>query len=45
MKAIRNFDTNYNVCFSNAVPMIAVKSKNLRDDGIIKISVRLKSYM
>ncbi len=40
MKAIKNFDLNYNVCFSTyAVPMIAGEIKRfLRDDGIIKVS-------
>mgnify|MGYP001112081739 CR=1 FL=1 len=44
MKAIRNFDTSYNVCFSTyAVPMIAGEIKRyLRDDGIIKISRQTK---
>ena len=44
MKAIRNFDTSYNVCFSTyAVPMIAGEIKRyLRDDGIIKYLVRLR---
>lgn len=44
MKAIKNFDMSYNVCFSTyAVPMIAGEIKRyLRDDGIIKISRQTK---
>ena len=44
MKAIRNFDTAYNVRFSTyAVPMIAGEIKRfLRDDGMIKVSRSLK---
>jgi RNA polymerase sporulation-specific sigma factor len=48
VKAIKNFDMNYNVCFSTyAVPMIAGEIKRfLRDDGIIKVSrsLREKSF-
>lgn len=44
MKAIKNFDMSYNVCFSTyAVPMIAGEIKRyLRDDGIIKVSRQTK---
>lgn len=44
VKAIRNFDTAYNVRFSTyAVPMIAGEIKRfLRDDGMIKVSRSLK---
>ena len=44
VKAIRNFDTGYNVRFSTyAVPMIAGEIKRfLRDDGMIKVSRSLK---
>lgn len=45
LKAIKNFDTNYNVRFSTyAVPMIAGEIKRfLRDDGYIKVSRSLKT--
>ncbi|MEG1582033.1 MAG: SigB/SigF/SigG family RNA polymerase sigma factor [Clostridia bacterium] len=45
LKAIRNFDTSYNVKFSTyAVPMIAGEIKRfLRDDGTIKVSRALKT--
>ena len=45
VKAIYNFDTNFNVKFSTyAVPMIAGEIKRfLRDDGIIKVSRSIKS--
>ncbi|MDR0840317.1 MAG: SigB/SigF/SigG family RNA polymerase sigma factor [Christensenellaceae bacterium] len=44
VKAIRNFDTSYNVRFSTyAVPMIAGEIKRfLRDDGMVKVSRSLK---
>jgi len=44
LKAIKNFDINYNVRFSTyAVPMIVGEIKRfLRDDGIIKVSRSLK---
>ncbi|HMM31801.1 MAG TPA: SigF/SigG family RNA polymerase sporulation sigma factor [Clostridia bacterium] len=44
VKAIRNFDSAYNVRFSTyAVPMIAGEIKRfLRDDGMIKVSRSLK---
>ncbi|MEA5060528.1 MAG: SigB/SigF/SigG family RNA polymerase sigma factor [Clostridia bacterium] len=44
IKAIRNFNTDYNVRFSTyAVPMIAGEIKRfLRDDGMIKVSRSLK---
>ena len=44
VKAIRNFDTGYNVRFSTyAVPMIAGEIKRfLRDDGMIKVSRSVK---
>ena len=44
VKAIRNFDTSYDVCFSTyAVPMIAGEIKRfLRDDGPIKVSRSIK---
>lgn len=44
IKAIRHFDTQYNVRFSTyAVPMIAGEIKRfLRDDGMIKVSRSLK---
>jgi len=40
IKAIKNFDPSYKVCFSTyAVPMIAGEIKRfLRDDGMIKVS-------
>lgn len=45
VKAINNFDTNYNVRFSTyAVPMIAGEIKRfIRDDGAIKVSRALKT--
>ncbi len=45
VKAINNFDTNYNVRFSTyAVPMIAGEVKRfLRDDGYIKVSRAIKT--
>ena len=45
VKAINNFDDNYNVKFSPyAVPMIIGEIKRfLRDDGIIKVSRNVKS--
>lgn len=44
IKAIRNFDTSFNVKFSTyAVPMIAGEVKRfLRDDGVIKVSRSIK---
>ncbi len=44
IKAVKNFDTSYNVRFSTyAVPMIAGEIKRyLRDDGMIKVSRSLK---
>lgn len=44
LKAIKNFDLSYNVRFSTyAVPLIMGEIKRfLRDDGIIKVSRRLK---
>ena len=44
VKAIRNFDTDYDVCFSTyAVPLIIGEIKRfLRDDGPIKVSRSLK---
>lgn len=44
IKAIKNFDMSYNVCFSTyAVPMIIGEIKRfLRDDGIIKISRQIR---
>ncbi|HEY8419306.1 MAG TPA: SigB/SigF/SigG family RNA polymerase sigma factor [Clostridia bacterium] len=44
LKAIKNFDTSFNVKFSTyAVPMIAGEVKRfLRDDGYIKVSRTLK---
>ena len=44
IKAIKKFDTSYNVKFSTyAVPMIIGEIKRfLRDDGIIKVSRSLK---
>lgn len=44
VKAIRNFDTAFNVKFSTyAVPMIAGEIKRfLRDDGVIKVSRSIK---
>lgn len=44
VKAIRNFDTTFNVKFSTyAVPMIAGEIKRfLRDDGVIKVSRSIK---
>lgn len=44
IKAIKNFDTKFNVKFSTyAVPMIAGEVKRfLRDDGIIKVSRSIK---
>lgn len=45
LKAIRRFDTEYNVCFSTyAVPLIAGEIRRfLRDDGMIKYSRSAKS--
>ena len=45
VKAINNFDNNYNVKFSTyAVPMIIGEIKRfLRDDGLIKVSRNVKS--
>lgn len=45
VKAINNFDLNYNVKFSTyAVPMIIGEIKRfLRDDGMIKVSRNVKS--
>lgn len=45
LKAIRRFDTQYNVCFSTyAVPLIAGEIRRfLRDDGIVKFSRNAKS--
>lgn len=45
IKAVRNFDMSYDVCFSTyAVPMIAGEIRRfLRDDGIIKVSRAVKS--
>ncbi|MDO5517593.1 MAG: RNA polymerase sporulation sigma factor SigF [Clostridium sp.] len=45
VKAINNFDSNYNVKFSTyAVPMIIGEIKRfLRDDGMIKVSRNVKS--
>ncbi len=44
VKAIKNFDTKYNVKFSTyAVPMIVGEIKRfIRDDGIIKVSRNIK---
>jgi len=44
IKAIRNFDPKYDVCFSTyAVPMISGEIKRfLRDDGPVKVSRTLK---
>lgn len=44
MKAIRNFNLDYDVCFSTyAVPMIAGEIKRfLRDDGPVKVSRTIK---
>jgi RNA polymerase sporulation-specific sigma factor len=44
VKAIKNFDMNYNVCFSTyAVPMIMGEIRRfLRDDGPMKISRSIK---
>ena len=44
IKAIRNFDLNYDVCFSTyAVPMIAGEiRRHLRDEGPIKVSRSIK---
>lgn len=44
IKAIRNFDLNYDVCFSTyAVPMIAGEIRRfLRDEGPIKVSRQIK---
>ena len=44
MKAIKNFDLSYGVCFSTyLVPMIMGEIKRfLRDDGIVKISRVIK---
>ena len=44
IKAIKKFDTKFNVCFSTyAVPVIAGEIKRfLRDDGTVKISRTLK---
>lgn len=48
IKAIRNFDASYNVCFSTyAVPMVLGEIRRfLRDDGMIKVSrsVRETAY-
>ena len=45
VKAINNFDENFNVKFTTyAVPMVAGEVKRfLRDDGTIKVSRRIKS--
>lgn len=45
IKAVRNFDMSYDVCFSTyAVPMIAGEIRRfLRDDGLIKVSRTVKS--
>lgn len=45
VKAIKNFDSSYNVKFSTyAVPMIVGEIKRfLRDDGMIKVSRNIKS--
>lgn len=45
VKAIKNFDTSFNVKFSTyAVPMIVGEIKRfLRDDGMIKVSRNIKS--
>ncbi len=45
IKAIRRFDTSYNVCFSTyAVPLIAGEIRRfLRDDGIVKFSRSAKA--
>ena len=45
VKAVKNFDTSYNVKFSTyAVPMILGEIKRfLRDDGIIKVSRNVKT--
>jgi len=45
IKAIRNFDTAYNVRFSTyAVPMITGEIKRyIRDDGIVKVSRSIKT--
>ena len=44
IKAIRNFDLSYDVCFSTyAVPMISGElRRHLRDEGPIKVSRRVK---
>ena len=44
LKAIKNFDENFNVRFSTyAVPMIAGEIKRfIRDDGAVKVSRALK---
>lgn len=44
IKAIKNFNTDFNVCFSTyAVPMIMGEIKRfLRDDGMIKVSRTIK---
>lgn len=44
IKAIRNFDLNYDVCFSTyAVPMIAGEiRRHMRDEGPIKVSRSVK---
>lgn len=44
IKAIRNFDLNYDVCFSTyAVPMIAGEiRRHLRDEGPLKVSRSVK---
>ncbi len=46
VKAINNYDANYNVKFTTyAVPMIAGEIKRfLRDDGSVKVSRTLKHY-
>ena len=45
MKAVRNFDTSLGLCFSTyAVPTMCGEVKRfLRDDGIVKVSRKLKS--
>ncbi len=54
IKAIRNFDTDYDVCFSTyAIPMIAGEIRRyLRDEGPVKVSrsvkelgLRIKAYV
>ena len=46
VKAINNFDDNFNVKFSTyAVPMIMGEIKRfIRDDGIIKVSRNVKNF-